>query len=1430
MKFIKLLDLNKKTQNKLSDFEAFYYDSKNSKNVAISFTINSNLFPKDVAHLIKRIEETNKHESFNNININVYETKVNQLLGFLRAEEIYEYIFELIKSNFNKFLDMSDIYVELNKIYTTIVVTKKETYNFMLEIEDKLNLILTNFGIISKPLELFFSEINRKEWVEKKLKSREKAYESKVYSPQLRPGYKKLDPTHDGELENIYFEGEVVSLEVRSNIKTKKGLMSIFTYTIGKGSFDAVVFIQWMGSNSDEKPLKKGSFVRVYGNWIFDRYRNSFKLDLGDSGSIQLLNKNDIYVSEIDPYPIKRSELNAHTRMSTMDGVGPAGKLIDKAREFGFKAIAITDLDSVQAFPEATQHMENNNIKDIELVYGAEITVVNDLDNIIVFNSKPGSILNTEYIFFDLETTGISPLLDVPIEFGAVKYKNGNITETKQIFINPGFPIPKSITDLTGITDEMLKGQPSIKEALIEIKKWIGDHVLVAHNAKFDLMFLDSFFKRYGLGAVENTVIDTLGMARLLYPNLWNHQLGTVAKKESIPYSDSVAHRADYDAQILQRTYENMIHHLVSRDIRDINELNNYSKDILDFKFPNIVTVLVKNQKGMKDLFKLISHLHVDGFNKKKKRPQILFSELIKRRENLLLGSTHVDGILFEEASYNSTKLDYFIKFFDYIEITPPSVNNNLILKNLYSKKGLNLLLNTVIESADKFNIPVIATSDCKYANKEDKISRDVYIANPGLGGKRHKLFNFKNSKQSNPDQHLRTTQEMFDELKQIVGEQKAEQLIVHNPNNIVDLIDKNITPLKKKLYTPSIPGAEEKFLETIKSNITKKYGHNPDELIVERIEKEINSIISHGFSIVYYLSSLAVEKSTKDGYLVGSRGSVGSSFAATMSGITEVNPLPAHYLCKKCKYHEFVKKYSSGFDLPNKKCPNCDTPLDGDGHTIPFETFLGFDGDKVPDIDLNFSRENQSHIHQYIKELLGEKNVFRAGTISTVANRTAFGYVKNYLENKDSEINFSNTMINYLATKVEGTKRTTGQHPGGLIVVPNDMDIHDFSPVNFPGNDSNSDWKTTHFDFHTIHDNLLKLDLLGHLDPSTLRMLQNITEVDPTTIKMNDKEVISLFESNKALNFKNNYVEEDLGIIGIPEFGTSFVRKLVEEAKPKSFADLIRLSGLSHGTDVWTGNAKDLILKENKTLKEVISTRDDIMIYLIEKGIDNLTSFKIMESVRKGKGLNPEWEKLMKDKGVPEWYIDSCKKIKYMFPKAHATAYVIMAFRIAWYKINYPLEYYATYFTKRDAEFDVFTIAKGPSEIKKYRNDIIKKGWNASSREKEILDTYEVVLELLSRGFEISQISIRYSQSSEWVIKDGKLIPPFSILDGMGSSAADSLIKERTKKHFSSLEDFKKRSGINKTQIAILEEIGLLNNLKKEMNQDGTGQITLNI
>ncbi len=1325
--------------------------------------------------------------------------------------DVYQAILFLLRKEELK-IKRSSFFLEYNKEFEQIeiVVETSKEYNFFLNKFKSINNILKNLSIISSNISLrqdgkYFNKEKLFAKESKKNDPLERKKETNRKVDMIRSVY--LNPLDKNEKENVSFKGEIFRVDER---KIKNNL-TILNYMISGPDRQVIdaVFVGRVDKNFNVH--SKGTKVIVSGDWKKDNYSNEFKLK---NIRIEKLNEEEEEL-EIFKNSKPRSELHVHTKMSVMDGVSSVEEYFKKAKEENIKAIAITDHNSVQSFPDLD--FAAKKYKDIKPIYGVEFNAYDDSTEIII-NPRDEELLRAEYIFFDLETTGISPYLNEIIEFGAVKQVNGSIVERKQMFIKPSKPIPKTITELTSITDEDVKDAKTIEEAIIEIKEWIGDSILVAHNAFFDYSFLNSVYKKNGLGELKNPVIDTLKISWLVNKTLKNHRLGTVARNENQTYDESIAHRADYDAEILQKTYENILYKLFDLGIRNLNQFNDRSSEILANVFDKHINVIAKNKEGLKDLYKLVSKSHIKYFDKKRGLPSLPLSEILNNRENLLIGSSCSNGFLWDDISNDVNHLKDRVKIFDYLEVFPPTSYSHLKRGEKYTDSDLEVMIKKIIELGKENNIPVIASSDAHYSTKSGKIIRDIYITNKSIGGRIHPLFERRNPKQENPDNHLRTASEMEAEFKFLPSD-VIQEIVYNNSNKIADSVD-NFFSIREGLYPPKIENAEEKFKKLIEDNIERIYGKDVNPVILERVKKEVDSILKHGYGIIYYLSSLAVKKSLEDGFLVGSRGSVGSSIAATLSDITEVNPLEPHYICPKCKHHEFVEGYQSGFDLPDKECPVCKENMRGDGHWIPFETFLGFDGDKVPDIDLNFSRDHQANIHLYVKELLGEENVFRAGTISTVAERTAFGYVKNYIEVTEKEEEFNSARINYFASLAEGTKRTTGQHPGGLIVVPSDMEIYDFTPINFPGNDVNSNWLTTHFDFHSIHDNLLKLDLLGHLDPSSINMLQQLTKVDPLTIPMNDRKVLSLFLSNEALKYVKNYTNDDLGIIGIPEFGTKFVRELVKDAKPKTFSDLVIISGLSHGTDVWLGNAKTLIENNIAKLKDVISVRDDIMTFLINKGLDKFLSFTIMESVRKGKGLKKEWEEEMLKNGVPKWYIESCKKIKYMFPKAHATAYVMMAYRISWYKINYPLEYYATFFTKRDTEWDIDSLYKGVEGILKFKEDFKKATkFELTERDKDINETYEIVLELYSRGLNISKISLEKSKAKEWIIdkENNSLIPPFAILEGLGEAVAQKFVEERERQPFTSYNDFVSRSGVNKTLIQKLEEIGTLDSLERK-------------
>lgn len=1403
VKFLELLNLNEKLKEVLSIFQVKSRKEKTDTYYQIYYESSRDLTSEEVLELVRK---TTKIDQVKVLAIDIFIMQPNQKT---KGYEIYSHLRFILDSLFN--INHSHYFVEINK-QEAIIKTAKSDVRDNLEFHNKVyKNILSNLGIWSGKINI---ELDRKAldysfFNERKTSKMNRQIEKERTNPPPLNGYKLVNPlTIREDIEKAYFEGEVFHSEIR---RTRNGQF-IANIKIAK-DHKALALIKFVREEGALPKIKKGMYIRAHGQVKYSSYSKEYQLNVNN---FQILDRELDSNEFSEDVTGKRIELHAHTKMSAMDGIATPEGYATRAKEMGIEALAIVDHNSVQSFPDASYVSE-----DFKFIYGVELDVVNDIDNTIVYNEKDIELTEAEMVYWDLETTGLSPLNNEIIEFGGVKVRGGEVVERLQLFVNPKVKITEEITKLTHITQEDVIGAPSIKEVLPQIISFFGDAVLVAHNSEFDTTFLNSHLRRNDFPEIKNTMIDSMKISWFLNPDSRMHRLGNLARIEGVSYSGDVAHRADYDAEVLFGVFENMKMRLLEKDIRNVLDLNKLIPKLINYIFTDHITVLAKNEDGLKELYKIISDINTTYFNKRKKSPQILLSDLLSRRKNLLIGSACDKGIAFKAASQDLKDIDRIFKYFDYIEIFPTNVYGGQIAKGFFTREGIQHTIRKMYQVAEDNNIITVATGNAHYVMPEDKIARDVYISAKGLGGKLHPLFDRKNPKYVKPNQHLRSTSEMIGSMERIFkSKDVAEKVVIENTNLINEMIDV-IKPLKKDLYTPKIKGARNEFLRLIRENTIKNYGKNPPDWIRERIEREVESITKHGYDIVYFLSSLAVRKSLKDGYLVGSRGSVGSSIVATLTEITEVNPLEAHYLCSTCKYVEKIGGGESGYDLPNKGCPVCKGLMKGEGHDIPFETFLGFEGDKVPDIDLNFSGDYQSQIHQFIKNELREKNVFKAGTISTVATKTAYGYVKGYYESMEKEFP-SNTTIEYLASIVEGTKRTTGQHPGGLIVIPDNLDVEDFSPINYPGNDSDALWKTTHFDFHSIHDNVLKLDLLGHIDPSAIRMLEDITGVNSTKeIRMNDEKVLSLFIDNNALQIKEKLIDEDLGIIGIPEFGTGFVRELVRDAKPKTFADLVRVSGLSHGTDVWVGNAKEIIDNGIGELKDVISVRDDIMTYLIRHEVTPIVAFQFMEAVRKGLlSSHPkrvEWENELREKDVPEWYIESCNKIKYMFPKAHATAYVMMAFRIAWFKVNHPLAYYSTFFTKRDTEWDLDVLYKQPKEIIKYRDSIKKLGWESTDKEKNTSSTLLIVLEMMQRGFSIESISIKKSHATDWIVneKNNSLIPPFSIMEGLGGSAARKITDAREQKEFENLDDFKARSGVSKTLQEKMLELGILGKLK---------------
>ena len=1072
------------------------------------------------------------------------------------------------------------------------------------------------------------------------------------------------------------------------------------------------------------KGIKKGQWLKVQGTVSNDPYLRDTIIEPKLLELVSKEEKKDNYKGR------KRIELNTHTKMSQLEGVSSAKDYLARAESWGHEAIAFTDTYGVQAYPEICLSSKGKELKPI---YGLNAFIMDDSITATT-NKKKLRLKDATYVVFDVETTGLSAERDRLIEIAAVKVKNGAEIDSFESYINPKRPISELITRLTSITDDDVKDAPFEEEVMTNFYNWLDeDDILVAHNAKFDLGFLDKSFERLGLKNKNNASIDTLFISRAENKEAKRHGLSNLAKLYKVRLVQH--HRAIYDTKATAEIFVKMLDQLYKLGIEYHNEIDEKIDLKLAHKrsrtFP--CSILVKNAKGLKDLFRLVSYSCTDYLSSGK--PTIPRSLLEQYREDLLIGSGNSENEVFEELlNSKEDKVEGIIDFYDYIEIQPKNHYHSFIRsERITDEAELEELLKKLIDIAKKKDKIVVATGDCYYLDEYQHVYRQILRltvkSNPG-------------ARDIKPMATFLTTEEMLNEFS-FLDEKLREEIVIDNTHKISDLIEL-VVPLKNKLYTPNIEGAADEVRDLSYSMAHKIYGDKLPEIVEKRLEKELASIIGNGFSVVYLISHKLVKKSLDDGYLVGSRGSVGSSLVATMMEITEVNPLAPHYVCPKCKHSEFFlnAEYASGFDLPNKNCPHCDVKMIKDGQDIPFETFLGFNGDKVPDIDLNFSGEYQATAHNFTKEIFGEDYVYRAGTISTVAEKTAYSFTRDYYEK--NEIEKRSIDIERIASGCEGSKRTTGQHPGGILVVPNDMDIFDFTPYQYPADDETSPWRTTHFDFHSIHDNILKFDILGHDDPTMIRKLQDLSGIEPKTIDVSDPEVMGIFSTVEALGVTREQVDSASGTFGIPEFGTNFVIQMLDDTKPTTYSELVQISGLSHGTDVWLGNAQELIKNGTCELKDVIGCRDDIMVYLIHAGLEEGLSFKIMESVRKGKGLTEDFEKAMRDNDVPEWYIDSCKKIKYMFPKAHACAYVLMALRIAWFKVHQPLTYYCAYYSVRASDFDIITVVKGEKSLKAKIQEIKTKDKNeVTAKDKDALVSYEIANEMLERGFAFSKVDL---------------------------------------------------------------------------------------
>ena len=1151
--------------------------------------------------------------------------------------------------------------------------------------------------------------------------------------------------------------------------------------------------------------LRKAKGVAVEGYAQYDKYDKEVEIMAYTILETEGISKKE----RMDNSETKRVELHMHTNMSQLDAITPAADLINRAIKWGMKSIAITDHGVVQAFPDAHKLLGKDNPK-IKVIYGVEAYLAPD-ESSIVTNPNNQNIDDTTYCVLDLETTGFSAVADRITEVGIMKVKNGEVLEEFSEFVNPQRHIPERVTEVTNITDDMVKDAPTIEELFPRILEFIKGSVLVAHNADFDIGFLIQNAKRLGYD-FEYPYIDTLAMARAIFPNFTKYKLGKIA--DNLGIKVEVAHRALDDVDTTVKVFNVMMKEIKDRGgkiIADIDRVS-VSEQAKKEEYKKLKTyhaiILAKNYVGLRNLYKLVSYSHLDYFYRK---PRILKSLYKKYSEGLILGSACEAGELYQaiELGKPDEEIEAIANDYDYLEIQPIGNNKFLVEKGIVANdEELRNINRKIVALGEKLNKPVVATCDVHFMDPQDEVYRRILEAG-------QKYADADNQ----APLYLRTTEEMLDEFSYL-GKEKAYEVVVTNTNKIADMCEK-ISPISSEKCPPHIPGCEQTIKDIAYKKAHELYGDPLPEIVQERLDKELNSIISNGYSVMYIIAQKLVWKSNEDGYLVGSRGSVGSSLVAYMTGITEVNALQPHYRCPNCKYSDFTDYgIKNGFDLPDKNCPKCGTKMVKDGMDIPFETFLGFNGDKEPDIDLNFSGEYQAKAHRYTEEIFGKGTTFKAGTIGTIAEKTAFGYVKGYYDDRNMTV--SNAEMSRLSKGCVGVKRTTGQHPGGIIVVPKGREIYEFCPVQHPADDPNSDIITTHFDYHSIDQNLLKLDILGHDDPTVIRMLQDLTGIDPTTIPLDDKETMSLFSSTDALGVSKEQIGSEVGSFGIPEFGTKFVRGMLVDTKPTTFEELIRISGLSHGTDVWLNNAQDLIQAGTTTLSDSICTRDDIMIYLIKQGVPPDKAFKIMESVRKGKvakGKEPNWpeyEQILRDNNVPEWYIESCKKIKYMFPKAHAVAYVMMAFRIAWFKVHIPLAYYAAFFSIRAGEFDSEYMIYGKEKVKQKMREIKQQGYAASKKDKDMYAILEIVLEFYERGFKFLPVDLYKSHSTKFLIEDDCIRPPLNSIPGLGTVAAEGIEDARKDGKFMSIDDMKLRSKVGNSVSDLLKKFGCLEGMSQ--------------
>ena len=1452
---------------------------------------------------------------------NIENIDVNTYLSY------YPYVLQQVKEEL-KVLEIYSDALRVEEGFLVLVATTQIEQERLEGCLEKINRIYKNLGYkFNIDVELrhednILEEIKQDLVVNVKLK--EKHEEKKEEQPKEKKYHKEpKDPnsvigrgikeeaikikTLLGEDNNVVVEGYVFGTDYFESSKTDFKIITL-KITDYSDSIYCKVFVR----DNDEykrlcKELKAGSWFKIRGYTKEDQFAKELVLNARD---IVKIDKKEEKIE--DKAEVKRVELHCHTKMSQMDGVVDDEALLKQAISWGHKAIAITDHNGVQAFPHVFNFVTGYNKKlkegeePFKAIYGAELTLIDDTVNIVVRPNKE-VMLDQTYVVFDFETTGFNAGgADSIIEIGAVKIKNGEILEKYDELINPGRPLPQKIIDVTNITDDMLEGKDNEENAVKRFIAWFGDCPMVAHNAKFDVSFLEMAYKKYNLGTFTNPVIDTLELSRTMDNTYARHSLSALVKRYEVPWDESAHHRGDYDAEGTALVFHKMLKKLSNRNIETMDQLDTLvSKDeIHKYGRAYHVNLLVKNKTGLKNLFKLISLANTTYLYK---TPRILRSEIECHREGLLVGSGCYESEVFTLAkSKSDDELSNIIRFYDYVEVQPMECYNHLIQTGDFGTEvELAAQIEKIVRVTEEAGKIIVATGDVHHLTRDDKIYREIIVNQKVPGGGRHPLA--KSNIKEIPSNHFRTTEEMLEDFK-FLGEDLAYKIVVENTNKIADMVEiveviidtggipfsprvksddgksyldcpRVVTDLvydkAKEWYGDPLPYSieeristelygdivfktikeqlekeklsEEEFtvkvhktlhdeilkgVDNVKSLVRNHIKETSEEELSEeelekKLDKSLGGVIGGGFDPIYLIAQRLVKHSNDEGYLVGSRGSVGSSFVATLMGITEVNPLAAHYRCSKCKMSIFEDEegnplgatYSSGFDLPDKECPHCHIPMIKDGQDMPFATFLGFNADKVPDIDLNFSDLNQASAHAYTKVLFGENNVFRAGTIGTVAEKTAFGFVKGYCEEKELG-DMRTAEVERLAQGCTGVKRTTGQHPGGIVVIPDYMDVYDFTPYQYPAEDATAEWRTTHFDYHAIDQDVLKLDILGHSDPTQLRLIQLQSGTDIMKVPLDDKETMSIFTSTEALGVTTEQIMCNTGTLGIPEFGTPFTIKLVEDTKPKSFAELIKISGLSHGTDVWLGNAQELIANNVVPFKDVIGCRDDIMVNLMYYGLEPIKAFKIMEFVRKGKASkDPEtWQqhkKTMEDANIPKWFIDSCQKIKYMFPKAHAAAYVISAFRIAWYKVHMPVYFYSSWYSSKATDVDLDAMIKGYNAIKARIEDIQVKGYEATNKENGQAESLKVALEATARGIKFLNVDLYKSDATVWVAKnDTEIYPPFNAIEGLGDTVAKAIVAEREKQPFISIEDVQKRGKVSKTLIDKMTEMGILKDL----------------